>query len=147
MPHDTAKRLTNAESNKMPKIPATYTISLDNMRFRVPVGVCSEERAIGTDVVVAISAEVIASEKAFVEDNLAGAPDYSVIYRKTAHIVRQPVRLLENLAYKVACVALEAAREIVSIEVSVTKINPPVGADGLNATVRLCLTRKQFENR
>ena len=128
-------------------LPATYTISLENMRFRAPIGVCCDERNIGTDIIIAISAETNASTKAFIEDELAGAPDYSIVYKRIAHLVRQPVRLLEHLAYKVACETLDAAHEFISVKVTITKINPPVSSDGLKATVELCITRQLFESK
>ena len=62
-------------------ILGTYTINLDGLNFYAHIGVSEEERNVGTNIIVNISAEAEATNAAFIEDNFKGAPDYTTVYR------------------------------------------------------------------
>ena len=115
-------------------ILGTYTINLDCLNFYAHIGVSEEERNVGTNIIVNVSAEAEATNAAFIEDNFKGAPDYATVYREVLKISKEPIRLLEHFAYKAACA-----------RVTVIKLNPPIGADGLKASVTLNLSREQYK--
>ena len=125
----------------MSVLPDTYIIQLDNMHFCAPVGVGAEERKVGSKIIVEMTAEAEVSSKAFMDDDFSEAPDYSVIYQEIAKVVKEPVCLLEHLAYKIARTVLDVISGFVCVEVSVTKINPPLSGDGVNASVKFRLNR------
>ncbi len=84
-------------------ILGTYTINLDCLNFYAHIGVSEEERNVGTNIIVNVSAEAEATNAAFIEDNFKGAPDYATVYREVLKISKEPIRLLEHFAYKAAC--------------------------------------------
>lgn len=128
------------------KTIGTYTIDLRNMKFYANIGAGAEERKIGTNIIVNVSVDVEAHSTAFVNDDINGAPDYAEIYDEVRKTAKEPVCLLERFAYKAACAILERVGQIVSVTVSVTKVNPPIsGADGLTSSVKFGITRARYE--
>ena len=52
----------------------------------------------------------------------------------------RPLKLLEKLACEIGTVLLQM-QDVVAAEVKVTKPNPPVGADGMNASVNIRMAK------
>ncbi len=121
-------------------LPETYTITLDSMHFYVQIGVGDDEKTIGEPIVVSVRLTAKTQARAFVNDDFTGSPDYSEIYGLIRETVKAPVNLLERLAYKIGEVVVKT-NGILAAEVTVTKPNPPVGSDGMNASVTLTVAR------
>lgn len=122
------------------KLPETYTITLENMNFFAHLGVGEEERKTGVQIKVCVKLTALVHRGAFVDDDPFAAPDYSEAYRRITQVVARPVKLLEKLAYEIGTVLLQM-QDVVAAEVEVTKPNPPVGADGLNASVSIRMAK------
>lgn len=122
------------------KISDTYTIALNGMRFHAAIGVSEEERFVGEPIEVNLQMKCKTPIAAIDNDDENGVPDYSAIYAIIAETVKQPVKLLERLAVKIVSNIIQT-QSIIEITVSVTKKNPPVGADGLDATVTISATK------
>lgn len=122
------------------KLPETYTITLENMNFFVHLGVGEEERKTGVEICVCVKLTAVVRQGAFVNDDPFAAPDYSEAYRRITQVVAQPVKLLEKLACEIGKILLQM-QDIVAAEVKVTKPNPPVGADGMNASVSIRMSK------
>lgn len=118
------------------KLNGTYTIELTGMRFLAPVGVSSDERKAGSEVIVNLSIEVSANSEAFASDDCRQVLDYSEVYKRVSLAMKKPCSLIEHAAYSIAEDILRMS-QVESVEVSLSKVNPPVGADGLKATVKL----------
>ncbi len=116
------------------RLADTYTITLENMNFFAHIGVGEDERKAGEPITVCAKITAEVRQEAFVNDDFTASPDYSEVYRRIAQTVRQPVKLLERLACKIG-EGILGMQGISGVEVSVTKVNPPVGGDGMNATV------------
>lgn len=116
------------------RLPETYTITLGNMNFFAYVGVGEDERKAGVAIRVCAKITADVRREAFYGDDFMAAPDYSEVYAKISEVVSRPVKLLERLACEIG-EAILGMQGICGVEVSVTKKNPPVGGDGMNATV------------
>lgn len=123
----------------------TYTIRLDGMHFHAPVGVSAEEREAGSDIVVSVSLRAETSEGAFQGDSPDCAIDYGEAYAAVAKAVIQPARLLEHLAWRIAT-ALLGIKGATHADITLTKTNPPLGADGLMASVSISADAKGERN-
>lgn len=121
-------------------LAGTYTITLENMNFFARIGVGEDERKAGGPIRVCAKITAEVRQEAFADDDFTAAPDYSEIYRRIAQAVSQPVKLLERLACKIGGGIL-GMQGISGVEVSVTKVNPPVGGDGMNATVTVSMLK------
>lgn len=122
------------------KLPETYTITLENMNFFAHLGVGEEERKTGVEIKVCVKLTVVVHQGAFVNDDPFAAPDYSEAYRRIAEVMARPLKLLEKLACEIGTVLLQM-QDVVAAEVKVTKPNPPVGADGMNASVNIRMAK------
>lgn len=121
-----------------------YTITLAAMRFPAHIGVDEEERAAETEIRVDVSAEAAAQPEAFIGDEPDGAPDYAAVFRAVLRVSEEPVRLLERFAFKAACAVMAVDERLLSVNVTVTKLNPPLQAGGLQASVSFRLSREQY---
>ncbi len=122
------------------KLSETYTITLDSMHFYVQIGVGEDEKKIGEPIVVSVKLTAKTQPRAFLDDDFTNSPDYSEIYSLIRETVKAPVNLLERLAYKIG-EAIINTNGILAAQVTVTKPNPPVGADGMNASVTITVAR------
>lgn len=122
------------------KLSETYTITLENMNFFAHLGVGEEERKTGVEIKVCVKLTAVVHQGAFVNDDPFAAPDYSEAYRRIAEVMARPLKLLEKLACEIGTVLLQM-QDVVAAEVKVTKPNPPVGADGMNASVNIRMAK------
>lgn len=109
----------------------TLTISLNNVRFRAYHGIHPEERQKGNDFVVnmQVSYRPLSGTVYSLEDTI----DYVVLFELINTAMQQPVDLLETLAQSIAHDVYKRFPRIVSITVSVDKLNPPI--DRFSGTV------------
>jgi dihydroneopterin aldolase len=119
------------------KLQSSY-IYLRDVRFHAFHGVMPQERAVGADFVVdlRIGYDVSrAMQSDEVEDTLNYAEVYAVVKREMA----QPSQLLEHVAGRIAGALADAFPAILSVDLAVTKLNPPMGADSKGAGVEIHL--------
>ena len=106
------------------------------MRFHAFHGVIQQERLTGGDFAVSVEA-TCQLLKAAQTDDVAHTLNYAEIYAIVEQEMRQPSKLIENVAARIGEKLMEAMPQMEELTVSVTKLNPPMGADCDGATVQL----------
>ena len=114
------------------------TITLRNMRFHAYHGVLPQERIVGNDYVVTIVMDVDFTE-ATLSDDVADTLNYAEVYEVVKQTMEKPCNLIERVAWLVGKSLLEHFERLCSVEVSITKVNPPMGADcdGAEAVIKV----------
>ncbi|QJW88346.1 dihydroneopterin aldolase [Spirosoma taeanense] len=102
------------------------TIALEGLEFFSYHGYYDEEQKIGNKYSVDIIVTADFSEAAR-RDRLSATVNYEELYRLTANVMRQPARLLEHIAHRIIEEIRAAYPDLESVEVSVSKFNPPIG--------------------
>lgn len=113
-------------------------ISLNKLRFHARHGVLPQERATGGEFIVSIRAKYLFA-KALESDNVDDTINYARIFEIINKEMLTPSCLIEHLAGRIGKSILESMPMIESIDVTVEKINPPMGADAESASVELHL--------
>lgn len=112
------------------------SIFIDNMKFRAFHGVLGQERIVGGDFAVSLSV-TFNPERAVESDCVDDTLNYAVIYDTVKHEMQQPSNLLENVAGRIGRRILETMPRAEAVDITVSKLNPPMGADAGCAGVRL----------
>ena len=115
----------------------TY-IRIEKLRFRAFHGVLPQERSVGGDFVVTLRIGY-PFEAAMQSDNVADTLDYAAVYKTVCHEMAQPSQLLEHVAGRIVKALLRDFPQITSIDLWLTKVTPPMGADCEGAGVELHL--------
>ncbi len=113
-------------------------IILRGMLFHAYHGVLPQERQVGAAYRVDLTLQCDLS-RAAKTDHLDDTLNYAEVYETVKGVMAQPSQLLEHVAYRIGEAVGEAFPEVRSLDVSVTKLNPPIGADSEGATVVLHL--------
>ncbi len=119
------------------RIKESYII-LRDVRFHAFHGVMPQERKVGADFTVTIRVKTDvtrAAETDEVEDTLNYAALFDVVKRE----MEMPSKLLEHVAGRIARAVADEFHEVSAVDLEVTKLNPPMGADSKGATVELHL--------
>lgn len=103
-------------------------IELSGMRFYAYHGCLESERRLGAEYMVDFSCET-SIHAASRSDNLADTVDYSRIYAIVAREMETPSNLLEHVVGRIADSIRASFPQLESIEVRVSKKNPPVGGE------------------
>ncbi|MEQ8244145.1 dihydroneopterin aldolase [Fulvivirga sp.] len=114
-------------------------ISLEGLTFYAYHGFYERERELGNTFEVNITVEAD-FEKAAIDDELAETVDYEKLYAIASEVMEVPSKLLEQVVYKMASRILKEL-PVNSVEVSLSKFNPPISGECKKATVSLCLRR------
>lgn len=101
------------------------TVSLMGMEFYARHGYYEEERKIGNKYSVDVIMELDFTEAAN-EDKLEGTVNYEKVYEMVADVMAIDALLLEHLAGKMVRRLRENFPEVSSVEVSISKYNPPI---------------------
>ena len=101
-------------------------IELRDMEFFAHHGCFEQERVIGNRFVVNLSV-VTDSKKAAESDNINDAVNYQILYDIVAREMEIPSHLLEHVAGRILKSIRKVFPVIVSAEVSIDKLNPPLG--------------------
>jgi dihydroneopterin aldolase len=102
------------------------TIILDGMEFFSYHGCFEEEQLIGTKFTVDLKVEADTGS-AETSDRLHETVDYSTIYRIVKQEMETRSYLLEHVAGRILGSLLKAFPRLLSIEIRISKLNPPVG--------------------
>ncbi len=112
------------------------TIALEGLEFFAYHGYFDEEQKIGNKYAVDIVVTADFSEAAR-RDRLSATIDYGQLYRITAAVMQKPARLLEHLAHRIITEIRQHYPDVASVEVSVSKFNPPIGGVCQRARITL----------
>ena len=97
-------------------------IELKNMEFFAHHGCFGEERLIGNKFLV-----VADSSAAAETDDINDAVNYQILYDIVANEMAIPSHLLEHVANRILESVRRAFPQISSAEISIDKLNPPLG--------------------
>lgn len=109
------------------------TIHLNKLRFFSHHGVHEEETIVGTDFEMDVSVSFTESGKI---NSLEETINYVAIYNIIKDHMRKPSKLLESVAMKVAEDIQSLDSRIKTINISISKLNPPIN----NFTGNVCVT-------
>lgn len=118
----------------------TKRITLEKLEFHAFHGVYPHERESGNwfEVDIAVETDFSGAAK---HDNLSGTVDYETLYRLVKAEMEKPSKLLETVAEKIIDDVLHQLKAVSSVELSISKINPPIGGKCKRATVSLAKRR------
>ncbi len=119
------------------KIKSSY-ITLTNVRFRALHGVLPQERRVGGDYTLTLRVGFDVS-RAVQSDDVADTLNYATLYEMARQEMAIPSRLLEHVAGRIGQRVLSEWPEVTTVDLTLTKENPPMGADCDGASVELHL--------
>ncbi|CCY66300.1 dihydroneopterin aldolase [Marseilla massiliensis] len=119
------------------KLSSSY-ISLNRLRFHARHGVLPQERATGGEFIVSVRAKYL-FDKALESDNVDDTINYAEIFEIINKEMLTPSCLLEHLAGRIGRSIFNRMPMIESLDITVEKTNPPMGADSDGAAVELHL--------
>lgn len=109
-------------------------ILLNKMTFFALHGVSEQERKVGNTFIVDLKIGGNFSV-ACNSDNIEDAINYASIYEEVKQVMGIPCNLLEYLAEKISMKLKHEFPQIQSVEIKVTKINPPIEGQIESASV------------
>ena len=119
------------------KIESGY-IRLKGVRFHAFHGVMPQEGRVGADFCIDLRVGY-PLEKAVESDDVADTLDYARLYELVKCEMAVPSKLLEHVAGRIAKVVEATFPQVTSIDLELTKLNPPMGADCEGASVEIHL--------
>ena len=111
-------------------------ITLRNVRFRAFHGVLPQERQVGGDFMVTLRVGY-PLERAMESDEVTDTLDYAALYALVEREMAVPSKLLEHVAGRIVKAVTESFPEVTSVDLELTKLNPPMGADCDGASVEV----------
>ncbi len=117
-------------------------ITLRNLRFHARHGVMPQERLTGGDFVVTVRVGYDIT-KAMRTDEVGDTLNYAVLYEIVKGEMMQPSCLLEHVAGRIGESIFSQLPEVTSVDIELTKVNPPMGADCDGAVIELHLTNEK----
>ena len=125
------------------RISQSYII-LREVRFHAFHGVMPQERKVGADFTVSLRVGVDLSLPAE-SDDVADTLNYATLYEVVKQQMEIPSQLLEHVAGRVGKVVMDTFPQVTGVDVTLTKLNPPMGADCAGASVELHLINDKTE--
>lgn len=121
-------------------------IFLRNVRFHAFHGVLEQERVVGNDYLVNLTLTYDFTS-AMQTDQLDGTINYAEVYELLKREMQIPSQLLEHLAGRIGNTLFATYPAIEEIQLTITKVNPPMGADCDGAGVEVILRNdKTYKN-
>jgi len=102
-------------------------VALEGLEFHAFHGVYPHERESGNYFEVDIAVETDFSEAAK-HDDLSGTVDYEVLFQIIRAEMDRPSKLLEPVVENIANDVMKRYASALSVEVKLSKLNPPIGA-------------------
>ena len=125
------------------RITSSYII-LRNVRFHAFHGVMPQERKVGADFLVNLRVGY-PLEQAMQSDEVSDTLNYAALYEVVKTEMMQPSNLLEHVAGRIADAVVKRFPQVTSIDLDLTKQNPPMGADCDGAGVEIHLINDKTE--
>ena len=114
-------------------------IFLKNLRLHAFHGVLPQERRVGNDYLVNLAVDYDFSS-AMATDELSGTVSYADLFELVKEEMAVPSKLLEHVAGRIGKRIFSEYPSIQRIQLSINKVNPPMGADCDGAGVEVVLT-------
>ncbi len=114
-------------------------IFLKNVRFHAYHGVLEQEQTVGNDYLVnlIVNYDFTCGMKM---DELNGTVSYAELFELVKEEMAIPSKLLEHVAGRIGERIFSEYPAIREVHLSITKVNPPMGADSDGAGVEVILT-------
>ena len=125
------------------RITSSY-IRLRNVRFHAFHGVMPQERRVGGDFLVNLRVGY-PLEQAMQSDEVGDTLNYAALYEVVKAEMMQPSNLLEHVAGRIADAIVKRFPQVTSIDLELTKQNPPMGADCDGVGVEIHLINDKTE--
>ena len=97
-----------------------------------------QERKVGADFLVSLRVGYPLAD-AMQSDDVEDTLDYAKLYEVVRREMEIPSKLLEHVVGRIAKAIAETFPQVTSIDLSLTKQNPPMGADCTGASVEIHL--------
>ena len=111
-------------------------VFLKNVRFHAFHGVMPQERQVGGDFLLSLRVGY-PIDKAMESDDVADTLNYATLFDLAKREMDIPSQLLEHVAGRIVKAITTTFPEVTSIDLELTKQNPPMGADCEGAGVVL----------
>ena len=115
-------------------------IKLKDIRVYANHGCLPEETIIGSDYLVQLHVGADLTSSAF-SDRLEESADYVLLHKIVVDQMKVPSKLLEHVALRINQTILKEVACVQWSEVTVSKINPPIGGDVDRVSIILRSTR------
>ena len=119
------------------RIESSY-IYLKEARFHAYHGVLPQENEVGQDYLVSVRCGVDVSS-AIEHDMLEVTLDYGKLCRLIEREMAITAQLVEHVAGRIAKAVFNTFPEVKTLDLNITKLNPPMGGDCAGAGVELHL--------
>lgn len=118
----------------------TGRVALEGLTFHAYHGVYAYERDTGNNFEVDIAVETDFSLGAM-RDDINGTVDYEILYRIVKEEMEKPSRLIETVAEKIVNNVLRELPAVIKVELTIAKLNPPIGGNCRRASVNIVKKR------
>lgn len=119
------------------RIESSY-VMLQDVRFHAFHGVMPQEGKVGADFLVSLRVGY-PLEKAMQSDEVGDTLNYATLYALVESEMAKPSKLLEHVAGRIVKAIEKNFPEVTTINLKLTKRNPPMGADCEGAGVEIHL--------
>lgn len=119
------------------KVESSY-IYIKNLRLHSFHGVLPQERLTGNDYILNLRAKYPV-DSAMITDRVEDTLNYATMCDMVTEEMTKPSALIENAAYRICKRLFKDMPKIESVDISITKVNPPMGADSDGAGIELHL--------
>ena len=118
------------------------TISIEKLRIHAFHGVMAQEQEVGADFLVTIRVHYNITE-AMNSDDVADTLNYALLCKAVKEVMAVPSRLLEHVVGRICRVVFSRFPQATGIELKLTKLNPPMGADCEGASVEVMVSNEK----
>lgn len=118
-------------------------IFINDIILHAQHGVLLQEQLTGNDYKVSVSLDYDIS-KAINTDNVADTINYAEVYEVIKEEMITPSKLIEHVAGRIAQRLLTQYPSVAAITLSITKLNPPMGAQCQGAGVEITMCNKKL---
>jgi dihydroneopterin aldolase len=115
----------------------TAEISVNHIKVYAYHGCHPQERTVGADFYVTISALTEVEASAWWDDQLEGTADYSRFVSITRREMAIPSNLLEHVAARIAAAVLEECPPVLKVSITIEKENPPFGVSCQGVSIKI----------
>ena len=115
-------------------------VILEGLEFHAYHGVYPQERSSGNKFELDVIVETEFREAAF-HDHLSGTINYEEVYALVKAEMEKPSKLLERVGHSIAEAILTNFKDAISVQINISKFNPPIGGVCKKASVVIFKSR------